>query len=157
MNSPANPQPFLFPESLSFLRMLWAFTDAIEATSDSMEDRIGVGGGQRLLLRLVGISPGISDAQLRALVPGFHGTLTRLVAELVEGEYLIRRDVEGGESGLFLGRRGATINASMTGTVESAVTRALDESTPYERAAFCRFLERLAAYLELPARPGAER
>lgn len=143
MNSPSDPPDSAsLPESLRLLSLVWGLSAALTRTSLAMEDKLGVTGLQRFLLRFVGLAPGISCARLATVMScatsDIESDLERLVA---------RNLLSGGAPGYYLTGQGAGINSVMTGTVEQAVSKALDDGTPYERAAFRRMLERVIGHL----------
>jgi hypothetical protein len=109
-----------------------------------MEMTLGVTGPQRFLLRFVGLAPGITPARLATVVSRERSEiqvdLDRLVAKNLLREH-------GGTAGYYLTAQGAAVNAVMTGTVEQAVSKALDEASPYERTSFRRMVERLIRQL----------
>lgn len=136
------------PESVQFLRLIWALSFGLDRTSTQMAAHIGVTGRQRFVLRLVGLIPAVTREQLGALLPVDPLTIEREVQHLIDDGFLAilpRRTSEGDV--LHLTSLGAGVNATRAGTVESAITLALDEATPYERAAFRRMLERVTPHL----------
>jgi hypothetical protein len=145
---PEVPELSVLPESLQFLRLIWAFDIGLDRTSDDMTANLGVSGRQRFILRVVGLIPGITVDQLGAMLRANPAVLEADVSPLVTKGLLARRNgVADAPPLLNLTGPGAAVNATSTGTVESAVSRALDEATPYERAAFRRMLERVTPYL----------
>lgn len=142
----------MLPESLQFLRLIWSLTLGLERTSEQMAANMGVTGRQRFILRVTGLVPGITAEQLGSMLPIDRATLDAELDHLITNGLLASPGGPAGEQkALHLTPSGAAANARMSGTVESAVTRALDEATPYERAAFRRMLERVTPYLD-PAR-----
>lgn len=147
MSLSSDPPEFSsLPESLQFLQLIWALNAALERTSDGMEARLGVTGRQRFILRLVGLMPGVTTDQLATALTvdaeALDGDLERL-----KSKALVATGGDGSQRSYFLTAKGATVNASTLGTVESAVSKALDEATPYERAAFRRMIERMSRLL----------
>lgn len=151
------PLPAMLPESLQFMQMLWALAHGLERTSKHMAEAIGVTGPQRLVLRVVGLLPGLSAGDLAAILHVHPSTLTGVLQRLVAQRLLVRthHPEDRRRSVLHLAARGARINATQKGTVESAVTRALDEVSPHDRAACRRAIERVVGFLDPPssARP----
>lgn len=139
----------MLPESLQFLRLIWALTLGLERTSEHMAANIGVTGRQRFILRVTGLIPGVTAANLGSMLqidrPALDAEIDRLIAN---GLLASPSGQTGADKALHLTPRGAAANANLSGTVESAVSRALDEATPYERAAFRRMLERVTPYLD---------
>lgn len=109
-----------------------------------MEATLGVTGQQRFLLRFVGLVPGITSERLTQLVSRPHGDLQADLDRLLSRNLLARPH---GSEGLFLTGQGAAVNGVMTGTVEQAVAKVLDDATPIERISFRRMLERVVEQL----------
>lgn len=143
MNSLSDlPDSASLPESLRLLSLVWGLSSALTRTSLAMEEKLGVTGLQRFLLRFVGLAPGISCvrlAQVMSCEPAdISADLERLVAQNL---------LSGGAPGYYLTGQGAGVNSVMNGTVEQAVSKALDDATPYERTSFRRMLERVIGHL----------
>ena len=148
MHSPSDPpDSSTLPESLRLLTLIWGLRAALERTSHAMEDKLGVTGTQRFLLRFVGLAPGISCAGLLRVVALNPADLRADLEALVAKNFLAEQQESGG---YYLTAQGATVNAAMAGTVEGAVSKALDEATPYERAAFQKMLDRVLRQLAPP-------
>jgi len=112
-----------------------------------MEAKLGVTGPQRFLLRFVGLEPGITRARLASIISLDGSDLESALEQLV-GKNLLTQ--QGGLSGYYLTGKGAAVNAVMNGTVEQAVSKALDEASSYERTSFRRMLERVIHHLGSP-------
>lgn len=146
------------PDVLQFMQLLWAVVHGLDKTSKRMTSEMGVTGPQRLVLRVVGLFPGLSAGDLAGILHVHPSTLTGILQRLVAQELLLRvadaRDRR--RAVLRLTARGGRVNAVNRGTVEAAVTRALDGISPRDRAATRRVLERLADQLmpraDAPAR-----
>jgi MarR family transcriptional regulator, organic hydroperoxide resistance regulator len=134
---------------LQFMRELWAVVHALQRTSKSMEQRAGVTGPQRLVLRVVGLFPGISAGPLAGLLHVHPSTLTGILHRLgTQG--LLTREASPGDrrrAVLRLTVAGKRVNARRAGTVEAAVVRLLRKLGAGERAATERALRLLAAEL----------
>jgi MarR family transcriptional regulator, organic hydroperoxide resistance regulator len=111
-----------------------------------METKLGVTGPQRFLLRFVGLEPGITLARLASVISLDASDLQSALEQLVAKNLLTQR----GLSGYYLTGSGASVNAVMIGTVEQAISKALDDASPYERTSFRRMLERVIRYLATP-------
>jgi DNA-binding MarR family transcriptional regulator len=147
------------PDVLQFMRLLWAVVHGLERTSKRMIGEIGVTGLQRLVLRLVGLLPGLSAGNLAAILHVHPSTLTGVMQRLVAQRLVARmhdpRDRR--RAMLRLTSRGARANAVRNGTVEAAVAEALEGLSSRDRAATRRVLERLARHLDRPQpRVGAD-
>jgi len=140
------------PDVLQFMRLLWAIVHALQKTSKRMNAEIGVTGPQRLVLRVVGLFPGIAAGRLAAVLHLHPSTLTGILLRLV-GQRLLRRSADPRDrrrAVLLLTARGARVNAANQRTVEAAVRRALAAVPARDRAAARRALTRLAGQLEHP-------
>lgn len=109
-----------------------------------MDAKLGVTGPQRFLLRFAGLVPGITRAQFAGIVSLDASDLQSALDQLVDKNLLTQ---QAGSSGYYLTAKGASVNAVMDGTVEQAVSKALDDSSPYERTSFRRMLERVLRHL----------
>lgn len=140
------------PDVLQFMQLLWAVVHGVERTSKRMSGEIGVTGPQRLVLRVVGLFPGLSAGDLATVLHVHPSTLTgvlqRLAAQRLLGRAHDRRDRR--RAVLHLTRHGARANTLRQGTVESAIAEALEGVSLRDRAATRRVLERLALHLEAP-------
>lgn len=158
---PADPFAADLPDILQFMQLLWAVVHGLEKTSKRMSSDLGVTGPQRLVLRVVGLFPGVSAGDLAAVLHVHPSTLTGVLQRLVARRLLRRVDDsrDRRRAILCLTARGARVNTTARGTIESAVAEALGEVTTRDRAATRRVLERLARCLEpsLPAGSSAFR
>jgi len=150
--------PDTLPDVLHFMQWLWAVSHGLERRSKRMSSDLGVTGPQRLVLRVVGLSPGLSAGELAATLHVHPSTLTGVLQRLVQQRLLDRVDDprDRRRAVLRLTRRGARTNAIRTGTVESAIADALNGVSAHDRAAARRVLERLATHLD-PDEPGGTR
>jgi DNA-binding MarR family transcriptional regulator len=147
------------PDVLQFMRLLWAVVHGLERISKRMTGAIGVTGPQRLVLRVVGLFPGMSAGDLATVLHVHPSTLTGVLQRLVGQRRLARSDHPGDRrrAVLRLTKRGARVNAARQGTVEAAIAQALQGISDRDRMATRRVLERLAAHLEPAATPGPAR
>jgi len=131
-NQPAPASVSLLDPILEFLRLLWAVEHGLQRQSKSMEAEYGVTGPQRLVLKIVERYPGISAGELAHIVRLHPSTLTGILQRLVS-RGLIERTADPNDSRracLVLNRRAMALTRLSTGTIEAAVTRALDQSGP---------------------------
>jgi DNA-binding MarR family transcriptional regulator len=145
--------PAELPDVLQFMRLLWAIVHGLQKASKRMTRRHGVTGPQRLVLRVVGMFPGVSAGRLAAILHVHPSTLTGVLRRLVE-QGLLTRSAHAGDrrrSVLRLTARGARVNATATGTVEAAVRNALRTVADADRDATKRVLLALTAQLDAPA------
>ena len=141
------------PDVMQFMRLLWALVHGLERTSKRMAGDLGVTGPQRLVLRVVGLLPGLSAGDLAAVLHVHPSTLTGVIQRLVAQRLLARADDprDRRRAVLRLTSRGSRANAVRRGTVEGAIAEALAGVSPRDRSATKRVLARLAAHLELPS------
>jgi DNA-binding MarR family transcriptional regulator len=138
------------PDVLQFMQLMWAVVHGLERTSKRMIAAIGVTGPQRLVLRVVGLFPGVSAGDLATVLHVHPSTLTGVLQRLVTQRLLMRAADERDRrrAVLRLTRRGARANAVRQGTVEAAIAKALEGVSDRDRVATRRVLERLATQLE---------
>lgn len=144
------------PDVLQFMQRLWAVVHGLERVSKRMTGDIGVTGPQRLVLRVVGLAPGVSAGDLAAVLHVHPSTLTGVLQRLA-GQRLVARSFDPADrrrAVLRLTERGARVDAARQGTVEAAIARALEGIRERDRMATRRVLERLAAHLEPAATAG---
>jgi len=142
------------PDVLQFMQLLWAVVHGVDRTSKRMAGLIGVTGPQRLVLRVVGLFPGMSAGQLAGVLRVHPSTLTGVLHRLVSQRLLARSDDpdDRRRAVLQLTKRGVRVNAAREGTVEAAIATALHDISDRDRMATRRVLERLATHLD-PATP----
>jgi DNA-binding MarR family transcriptional regulator len=145
------------PDVLQFMQLLWAVVHGLERTSKYMNGEIGVTGPQRLVLRVVGLFPGLSAGDLAAILHVHPSTLTGVLQRLVAQRLVDRVDDprDRRRAILRLTPRGVGANALRRGTVEAAVASALSGVSARDRAASRRVLARLARHLEPAAKKTA--
>jgi MarR family transcriptional regulator, organic hydroperoxide resistance regulator len=78
------------PDVLQFMQLLWAVVHGLERTSKRMTTELGVTGPQRLVLRVVGLFPGMSAGDLAAILHVHPSTLTGVLRRLSEQGLLLR-------------------------------------------------------------------
>lgn len=137
------------PDVLEFMQLLWAVAHGMELTSKRMAGELGVTGPQRLVLRVVGLFPGLSAGDLAGVLHVHPSTMTGVLQRLVSQRLLSRSDDarDRRRAVLHLTRRGSRANEVRHGTVEAAVAAALDGISQRDRTAARRVLEELAAHL----------
>ena len=154
---PSHARSASLPDVLAFMQLLWAVGHGLETTSKRMIGEIGVTGPQRLVLRVVGLFPGISAGALASVLHIHPSTLTGMLQRLVERRLLERSgDPEDGRRAVLrLTPRGARANAVRRGTVEAAVALALAGVSDRDRAATRRVLQRVAEQLRAGLHDGS--
>jgi DNA-binding MarR family transcriptional regulator len=141
--------PAPLPGVLQFMQLLWAVAHGLETTSKRMNAALGVTGPQRLVLRVVGLFPGMSAKELAATLHIHPSTLTGVLQRL-EAQRLVRRINDPKDRrrvALRLTPRGQRANGSRRNTVEAAVAAALRRVTDSDQLATQRVLARLATTL----------
>jgi DNA-binding MarR family transcriptional regulator len=115
---------------LDFMRLLWSIEHGLQKMSKRMESELGITGPQRLVLRVVGRFPGLSAGELAHIVRLHPSTITGILQRLVT-RGLLDRERDPGDSRrtrLRLNPRAVVYARTSSGTVERAVTRALDKA-----------------------------
>ncbi len=115
---------------LDFMRLLWSVEHGLQRMSKRMEDELGITGPQRLVLRVVGRFPGLSAGELAHIVRLHPSTITGILQRLV-ARGLLDRERDPSDSRrvrLRLEPRAVAYTKSSPGTVEKAVTEALDQA-----------------------------
>ena len=138
------------PDVLQFMQVLWAMVHALDSASKRMAQQLGVTGPQRLVLRVVGLFPGLSAGDLAAVLHMHPSTLTGIIQRLIAQRLLQRLEdpQDRRRAVLRLTARGVQVNDTNTGTIESAIAAALEGLGARDRMATRRVLERLTARLE---------
>lgn len=142
--------PADLPDELQFMRLLWAIVHGLQKASKRMTRRHGVTGPQRLVIRVVGMFPGVSAGRLAAILHVHPSTLTGVLRRLV-AQRLLTRSAHAGDrrrSVLQLTARGAKVNGTMEGTVEAAVRSTLRTVRDADREGTTRVLIALTARLD---------
>ena len=138
------------PDVLRFMQMLWAVVHGMGSVSKRMAHDVGVTGPQRLVIRVVGLFPGLSAGALSNTLHLHASTLTGILQRLV-AQGLIDRvedDADRRRAVLRLTSRGRRVNGAATGTVEEAIARALGSVSRRDREATTRVLARLVEQLD---------
>lgn len=141
--------PSLMPDVLQFMQLLWAVVHGVEKVSKRMTSEIGVTGPQRLVMRVVGLFPGLSAGDLATILHVHPSTLTGVLQRLVVQRLVVRIDDprDRRRAVLRLTARGVRANSTRGRTVESAIGEALAGVSARDRVATRRVLERLARHL----------
>ena len=150
---------FSLDPALDFLRLLWAVEHGLQRASKRMESTLGVTGPQRLVLRIVGRFPGLSAGELARIVLLHPSTITGILQRLVGRGLLVReRDPDDSRRvRLRLTPRAQTFTRVSQGTVERAVTRALDRTAARDVRAAQEVLSAVADAVHEVNEPGPKR
>lgn len=149
-------------EAFKVLRALWALDHSLASRSKRMEATLGVTSPQRLVLRVVGETPGISAGAIAGELSLHPSTVTGIIARLEARGRLIRKvdPADRRRMTFWLSASGEEIVGRRAGTVESVIEGVL-RATPSEgRDAAIDLLGRLAEALavDVPAaQPAAPR
>ncbi len=114
-----------------------------------MEQELGVTGPQRFTVRMLGAEGPLSAGELAEHLELHPSTLTGVLARLVRSG-LVARTVHPGDGRravLALTEAGKRVDRRQAGTVEAAVRAALSETSPADRAAARRVLEKIVQAL----------
>ena len=114
-------------EALQLMRRLLHLAHALQVRSRRMLQDLGVTGPQRLVVRVIGQTPGVSAREL-ATTLGLHpSTLTGVLSRL-DRDGLIDRRTDPGDrrrTRISLSHAGRQVDREQRGTAEAAVRRAL--------------------------------
>ena len=134
---------------LEFMKQLWAVDHGLQTISKRLESQHGITGPQRLVVRIVGRTPGISAGALAQILRMHPSTLTGILRRLETRGVLTRKsDPNDARRALFaLTARGRKVDTLKTGTVEAAVRRVLAK-LPSEASVAQKLLAILALELE---------
>ncbi len=132
------------------MQRLWALTHALEVRSKRMARTLGVTGPQRLVVRMLGQTPGSAARDIAAMLGIHPSTLTGIVARL-EAQRMIVREADAKDrrkTRFRLTADGERVDRERKGTVETAVRRALGKVDPDVVVHTVMLLDQLAAELE---------
>ena len=134
---------------LEFMKQLWAVDHGLQTISKRLESQHGITGPQRLVVRIVGRTPGISAGALAQVLRMHPSTLTGILRRLETRGVLTRKsDPNDARRALFaLTAKGRKVDMLKTGTVEAAVRRVLAK-LPSEASVAQKLLATLADELE---------
>jgi DNA-binding MarR family transcriptional regulator len=134
------------------MQRLWELVHALAVRSKRMGRTLGVTGPQRLVIRVVGQSPGATASEISEILGLHPSTLTGVLARL-ENQGLLQRRVDAADRRRVRFRltpAGLQINRERKGTVEAAVRRAMSRAGPERIAQTEALLALLVAELARP-------
>ncbi len=136
--------------TLDFMRLLWAVDHSLQSTSKRMEQRFGITGPQRLVVRIVGQFPRASAGEIARILQIHPSTLTGILRRLERRELIERRpDPSDGRRALFqLSKAGTDLDLLIEGTPEHAVGKALTRLASGDLDGTRRVLGALTAALD---------
>lgn len=117
-------------DTLLFMHSLWELSHALQVASKRMARKLGVTGPQRLVIRILGQSPGITAREI-AITLGIHpSTLTGVLARLERSGFIARKvDAADRRRARFdLTAAGMRVDREKRGTIEAAVRRAMSRA-----------------------------
>jgi DNA-binding MarR family transcriptional regulator len=114
------------------MQRLWDLVHALAVRSKRMGKTLGVTGPQRLVIRVVGQSPGATASEISDILGLHPSTLTGVLARL-EAQRLLQRKTDAADRRRVRFRltpAGRRIDRERRGTVEAAVRRAMSRAHP---------------------------
>jgi len=138
-----------FAGALGFVQLLWQINHSLQAASKRMERALGITGPQRLVVRVLDASPGMTPGHVAQLLHLDPGTVTGIVQRLRRAG-LVRRAADphdGRRYLLALTRKGKRLAARKADTIESRAEAALATLAPKDAQAARRALVALASAL----------
>jgi MarR family transcriptional regulator, organic hydroperoxide resistance regulator len=134
---------------LAFMRLLWAVDHGLTQVSRRMQRTLGVTGPQRLVVLLVGQSPGVSAGALAEALHLHPSTLTGVLKRLHDRGLIERTTdpADGRRARLRLTVRGKEVDGVSAGTVEARIRTAMTGMSDADLAAAERILTHLAEVL----------
>jgi DNA-binding MarR family transcriptional regulator len=134
---------------LDFMRLLWSIEHGLQRMSKRMESEIGITGPQRLVLRVVSQFPGLSASELAHILRLHPSTITGVLQRLVARGLLERQSdpADMRKARLRLKPKAAVHARPARGTVEKAVTEALEHAGPSNVRAARKVLKEIAERL----------
>lgn len=138
------------PEVLEFMQVLWRVVHGLEQRSKRMAVEFGVTSPQRLVVRMVGLYPGISATELATLLQVHPSTVTGVLQRLERQGLLARRahPDDGRRAVLTLTAEGRRVDRLRKGTAEEAVGDALFRLSRRDRNCTRRALSLIAERVE---------
>lgn len=137
---------------IDFMRLLWRIEHGLQRVSKRMDATLGITGNQRLALLMIERYPGISATELADVLHLHPSTITGVIQRL-QKKALLERESDAHDSRRITLRVAAAakpFTRRRTGTVESAVTRALSGVPVPQIRAARRALAAIAEELTSP-------
>lgn len=140
--------------TLDFMRLLLAVDAGLARVAKRMERQLGVSGLERLVIRVVGRTPGITAGAIAKTLHVRPSTLTGALKALSARGALARSsdDADGRRSLFRLTPKGRELDAVRSGTAEARVRAALGGVSEADLDAATRVLARVASALADGAR-----
>jgi MarR family transcriptional regulator, organic hydroperoxide resistance regulator len=160
---PVNRSDDALGPALEFLERVWHVNHAMQRVSTRMERELGITGPQRLIIRCVGIYPGVTASQLADVLHLDRGSISSALNRLEQKKLLGRRTdpLDRRRVTLGLTAKGRRVDRPTAHTIESAVEKLLKTTSARDLETTGRVLAALAGALEREAdrpkeRPRAE-
>lgn len=134
---------------LQFMRLLWSIDHRLQSVSKRMAASLGITGPQRLVVRFVGLFPGVTSGRLSELLHLHPSTLTGVVQRLRQAGLLDRvaDPADGRRALLKLTAAGRRLTKRSGPSVETAARNALSRFSASEVASARAVLESVAEEL----------
>jgi MarR family transcriptional regulator, organic hydroperoxide resistance regulator len=142
------------PFQLKLLRVLWALDHTLNARSKQMGKTHGLTGPQRMALRLVALSPGMSSGELAETLHLHPSTLTGILERLARRGLLDRKrdPFDARRALLRVTPAGLRLLEHKKGTIEEDVRRALSKESKVALKRAFEVLQRITLTLDESAR-----
>lgn len=136
--------------TLDFLRLMWSIEHSLQSTSKIMASRLGITGPQRLVLRVIAQSPGISAKEVAHVVRLHPSTVTGILQRLEKKRLLLRAadPIDTRRVRLRILPAARRFVRPSRGTIEFAVERALKRVPASAVQAARKVLTSIASSLE---------
>ena len=136
--------------TLDFMHAVWSLNHALEVTSKMMESEVGLTVQQRMIVRFVGLYPGLTAGRMAELLRVHKATVSTALKRLERRRILKRaRDPQDQRRvTLNLTAKGRALDIPMSGTVESAAAYLLCQSSDRDLRAAQRVMLALVSALE---------
>ncbi len=153
-------QPAALGPVLEFMRSLWALDHALAARAKKVGTRYGITATQRLVIRIVGQSPGTSAGTVSRILHVHPSTLTPVLQQVVD-RGLVRRTadpLDRRRAVLWLTARGERIDTTSARELDDRVRTTLARLAPSEVFHARRVMHAVAEALgEAGIRPAMKR
>lgn len=155
----ARPSATSLGQPLDFLRVIWAFDQALQRTSQRLEAVLGVTAPQRMVVRIVGRFPGISAGELAEILHTHPSTVTGLLKRLATKKLITRKADPKDRRRVQIGltEKGRGIDVEREGSVEAAIVTAFQQVDPKAIAGARAAMMAITQILSPPEPETAER
>ncbi len=135
---------------LDFLGLFWALDHALQSRSKRMRSTLGITAPQRLVVRILGRTPGISAGQLAAALHLNPSTVTGILQRMKTRGLVARRadPRDGRRAILELTEKGLALDVPSEESIEHWVAKTLETLPPASVAAAREVLESMARAID---------